>query len=67
MNPQKVVNAVGILEKSINQTPTYDLIFGGSNWPQIKETYKRQVLTEEEKLGVSFWELSLQIELGHSR
>ena len=53
LNLQKEVNTVGSPEEPTHRTPTYDPVYGGGNGPRTEEIQKRQVISEEEKAGVS--------------
>ena len=52
-NLQKEVSTVGSPEEPTHRTPTYYPIYGGGNWLRIEGIQKRQVISEEEKVGVS--------------
>ena len=63
----KGVSTVGSPEEPIYRTPTYDPIYREGNGPQTEGIHKRQVIFEEEKVGVSLlvvcWEFSLHTQL----
>ena len=52
-NLQKEVSTVGSPEEPTHRTPTYDPIYGRGNGPLTEGIQKRQVISEEEKVGVS--------------
>ena len=53
LNLQKGVSTVGSPEEPVHRTPTYDPIYRGGNGLWTEGIHKRQVISEEEKIGVS--------------
>ena len=57
---------LGSLEEPTHRTPTYDSIYRRGNGQRTEEIYKRQEISEEEKVEVSLYvsrEFSLPIQL----